>query len=123
MRGCALASPISRDEHQPGDRMAVLGAQPGCAGSRLLRDVDDDGVLVYLEQWGSRELLERHLRSGYYRKLLAVMEMASEPPEIRFDTISERRGMGLVEEVRAPVVRGGDPAAEHRGQPRRRSRR
>jgi quinol monooxygenase YgiN len=38
------------------------------------------------ELWMSDEDVQRHLRSERYRKVLLVVEMAAEPPEIRFDT-------------------------------------
>ena len=79
-------------------------AHRGCAGCRILRDLDDDNALVLVEEWTSRQALERHLRSDDYRRLLALAELAVERPEIHFDHVAERRGLDLVVEVRT----GGD---------------
>ena len=76
-------------------------AQPGCVDSRVFEELDEADVLLYLEEWESLEQLERHIRSEQYRRLLAIMEMASERPELRFDVISKRMGLELVEAVRA----------------------
>ena len=78
-------------------------AQPGCVDCRILEDADDAGVVLYVEEWGSREQLERHIRSDHYRRLLVIMEMSNERPDIRFDTVSRRQGLELVEAIRAPA--------------------
>ncbi len=79
-------------------------AQPGCVDCRILEDADDAGVVLYVEEWGSREQLERHIRSEPYRRLLSIMEMAAERPEIRYDTVSQRQGFELVEAIRSPAL-------------------
>ena len=77
-----------------------IRAHPGCAGCRILQDLDDDNALVLVEEWTSRQAFERHLRSDDYRRLLTVAELAAEQPEIHFDRVAERRGLDLVTEVR-----------------------
>ena len=94
----------------PGRRDEIVGAlrwlagpvraHRGGAGCRVLQDLDDEDALVLVEEWTSRRAFERHLRSGDYRRLLALAELAAEPPEIRFDRVAERRGLDLVAEVR-----------------------
>lgn len=78
-------------------------AQPGCAGCEIYRDALDERVFLYVEEWGSREQLERHIRSDNYRRLLAVMDVAGEPPQVRYDVVSERHGLELVEALRVPA--------------------
>ena len=86
--------------------LGPISAQPGCARCEIYRDVVDETVYLYLEEWGSLEQLERHIRSDHYRRLLAVMEAASEQPEVRFDTVSQRQGFDLVEAIHSrPQVR------------------
>jgi hypothetical protein len=46
--------------------------------------------------------LNRYLRSDVYRTVLAVVESASEPPEISFDTLAQRAGVEVVEIARRP---------------------
>ncbi len=76
-------------------------AEAGCVRCEIYRDALDDDIYLYLEEWGSREQLERHIRSAHYRRLLAIMELASEKPEVRYDTVSERQGFELVEKIRS----------------------
>ena len=76
-------------------------AKPGCARCEIYRDALDEGVFLYVEEWGSQEQLDRHVRSKHYRRLLAVMEVAAEKPDVSYDTVSERRSFELVEAVRS----------------------
>ena len=97
--------------------LGPISAQPGCAGCGLYSDVRDENVVLFVEEWGSREHLDRHLRSDHFRRILAAMEIAARPPELRFDTVSERQGLELVEAVRKP-----DAEAQAPSQPAKRRR-
>jgi hypothetical protein len=46
-----------------------------------------------VQEWASAADLERYLRSEDRRKLVAVLELASRPPEIWVDTIVMREGL------------------------------
>ncbi len=48
----------------------------------------------------SEEDLQRHLQSEKYRNILLVVEMAAEPPEIRFDLIAHTSGVETIENAR-----------------------
>ncbi len=87
-------------------------ARPGCTSCEIYRNALDDSVFLYVEEWGSREQLERHIRSDHYRRLLGVMEAAADQPEIEYSTVSERQGFELVEAIRSPE--GVRPAGERR---------
>ena len=52
------------------------------------------------EVWKTQEDLDRHLRSEDYRHLLLVTEMALEPPEIQFKTVSHSAGLEIIERAR-----------------------
>ena len=61
------------------------------------------GRLWLEELWMSDEEVKRHLRSDKYRKVLLVIEMAAEPPEIRFDTIIHSSGVETIEQARTQI--------------------
>jgi len=48
----------------------------------------------------SEEDVQQHLRSIRYRNVLLVVEMAVEPPEIRFDVIAHSDGVERIEQAR-----------------------
>lgn len=77
--------------------------EPGCVNCRLYRGVEDARTIMLDELWMSDEDVQRHLRSQKYRKILLVVEMAAEPPEIRFDTITHSTGVETIEQVRIQI--------------------
>ena len=74
--------------------------EPGCVSCRLYRAVEDARAIMFEELWASNEDVQRHLRSDKYYKVLLVVEMATEPPEIRFDTIALSMGVERIEQAR-----------------------
>jgi quinol monooxygenase YgiN len=74
--------------------------EPGCISCRLYRGVDEIGAILIEELWMSDADVKRHLRSDKYHKILLVVEMAAEPPEIRFDAISHSSGVETIEQAR-----------------------
>jgi quinol monooxygenase YgiN len=75
-------------------------AQPGCLSCRIYRDEQVEAVFMVEGIWKSQEDLDRHLRSDDYRHVLFVAEMAVEPPEIKFQTISHSAGVEIIEKAR-----------------------
>jgi len=73
---------------------------PACGSCRLWSGVDDPNELILMEQWSSEEGLEDHIRSDEFRKVLAVMDLAVEEPEITRVKGSSNGGMELLERIR-----------------------
>jgi len=74
--------------------------EPGCVSCRLYSGVEDARAIMLEELWLSDEDVQCHLRSEKYRKILLVVEMAAEPPEIRFDNITHSGGVETIEQAR-----------------------
>ena len=81
--------------------------EPGCLSSRLYHDEIEEAVFVCEQVWKNQDDLDLYLRSDDYRRMLLVMELAAEPPEIKFQTISETAGLEVVEKARG-CTRNGD---------------
>lgn len=82
--------------------------EQGCISSRIYQDIRENLAIMFEEIWTNEYDLNRHLQSDKYRKVLLVVEMATESPEIRFDTIAESSGVETIEKARAqtePVSR------------------
>ena len=74
--------------------------EPHCISSRLYRGVDETRAILLEELWESgRDILE-HLKSDVYRRVLLVVEMAEEPPDISFETITQTGGVEIIEKAR-----------------------
>jgi quinol monooxygenase YgiN len=82
--------------------LATTEVQSECARCRLYCDAQDDRAFLLVQEWTTQSALDRYLRSDLYRTILAVLETASEPPEIRFDTLAQRAGVEVVEIARRP---------------------
>ena len=72
---------------------------PNCISTHLYQGVDDVRAVMIEERWVSDEYIMQHLRSEVYRKILLVMEMSEEPPEIIFDVISKSTGIEKIEKA------------------------
>jgi quinol monooxygenase YgiN len=71
----------------------------GCLSYRIYEDVENRDAFVLLEEWAAQEDLERHILKDNQRRLLALMDLLSEKPEFRFNTVSRTAGMDLIENV------------------------
>ena len=80
---------------------ARIQFNPNCICTHLYRGVDDVRAITVEERWASDEDLMQHLRSKVYRRILLVIEMSEEPPEIIFDVISKSTGIEKIEEALA----------------------
>ena len=74
--------------------------EEGCLSCRLYQDTMGGKALMFEQIWATEESFKKHLRSDEFRNVLLVVEMVSEPPEIRFDRISSSTGISTVMEVR-----------------------
>jgi quinol monooxygenase YgiN len=80
----------------------------GCLAAGSYADIEEDNVILYTEEWETQGDLQAHLRSEALRVLLSVMDLASDPPDVRFDRVSETRGM----EFLAAARQGQPPVGE-----------
>ena len=71
----------------------------GCLSYRLYEDVENRNAFVLLEEWKTQKDLESHIRTDNQRRLLALIDLLSEQPELRFNTVSHTAGMNLIENV------------------------
>jgi quinol monooxygenase YgiN len=71
----------------------------GSLSYHLYEDVENRNAFLLLEEWATQEDLERHLSKDNERRLLALMDLLSEQPELSFNTVSHSAGMDLIENV------------------------
>jgi quinol monooxygenase YgiN len=87
-----------------GSVRAQIQFDPSCISSRIYRGVNEVRAIMLEELWVDEEGILRHMQSDVYRRVLMVVEMADEPPEIRFDTISRSSGVETIEKARRQVA-------------------
>lgn len=88
--------------------------QSGCMSARFYRGIDDPNSFLLIEEWMSKADLDRHLRSEYYRNILALIEMSREMPEMKFNTISSTTGMEGLKATRNQTGRNKNSRKEVR---------
>ncbi len=79
-------------------------ALTGCIACFVYRDVQMEHAVMLDQRWDSLESMTQHLRSDDYRNVLLAMEMASEPPEVHFETVSHVTGMEMIKKARMGKV-------------------
>jgi len=72
----------------------------GCLSSHIYEDLQEKNIIMFEQVWSADEDLNLHIRSDGYRNLLLILEMASQQPEVRFDTISHSTGIETIETAR-----------------------
>ena len=80
-----------------------IRVESGCISCRIYRDVQEEHAIMIEELWMTQEDMERHLCSDEYRKLLLVIEMSHERPEIRFSAFQHSTGVETIEKARNQV--------------------
>ncbi|MBI5186645.1 MAG: antibiotic biosynthesis monooxygenase [Nitrospinae bacterium] len=78
----------------------------GCLSYHLYEDVEDRNTFILLEEWKTQNDLEVHIRTDNHRRLMALMDILSEQPELRFNTVSHTSGLDLIEDVLTHTDRG-----------------
>jgi len=81
--------------------LGPTSAAPGCIHCGFYTDAQNENTLCYVEYWQSEEELERHIRSDDYRKFLALVDLSNQPPELKFQRVSETFGMEYLSRVRS----------------------
>ena len=75
----------------------------GCGHVELARDAEDSSILIYVEDWENRELLERRIRSERFGALLGLMEACPAAPRLELRFVSDVQGLDYVASVRKGV--------------------
>ena len=74
--------------------------QPGCISCRLYQDLDEPDAVFLVEEWESREKLDRHFNSEQCRIILSLLEASDHLPEIKINTVSKVEGLEAIEAAR-----------------------
>jgi len=74
-------------------------AERGCIRYCLYEDIENKNTFTLVEEWKTRDDLEKHVRSDNYQRLLELMDLLSEPCELRFSAFSQTAEMELMLEL------------------------
>jgi quinol monooxygenase YgiN len=77
-----------------------MGKEKGCLSSGVFCDMEDENTLSLIEEWETREDLDRHIRSKRFSVLLGAESLLKEPSEIQIHTVSHSEGVEVVNALR-----------------------
>ncbi|UCG06940.1 MAG: antibiotic biosynthesis monooxygenase [Desulfobacterales bacterium] len=102
----SLKVKVSPENHQDALKTvrSMIGptrVKPGCKGIVFCQDTDDPDTMILIERWHTRKDFEDHIRSDEYRRILALIDLSTEPPEIQLNQISQTEGLEAIEGIRA----------------------
>lgn len=102
---CVLRVVVSSEKR--GDALELLNSligpievEPGFISYGIYQDLEDNNTFMMTQQWKSKAQLERHIGSEDFRKVLALMDLSSETPEINIHDISGTGGFEIIEKAR-----------------------
>ena len=78
---------------------SILGptrVAPGCLDARLYSELDKRKTLLLVEDWQSREQFERNLDMAKLNAIVAAIELSSEAPVVRVDTVEREEGVDVL---------------------------
>jgi quinol monooxygenase YgiN len=103
---------IPQEKHD--DVLNILGSiaertknETGCSSCTVCLDTKDGSTIVFEEIWKSEDRMQNHLCSDDYKHILLIMEMALEPPEVKFNTISRITGVETIRQARSFFNKSG----------------
>lgn len=80
----------------------------GCSSSRLYLEAEDACRFILLQEWPVRREMERFVASREYLKVLALMELATDRPELKFHQVTCSTGLETVNSLRVPRGSSGN---------------
>jgi quinol monooxygenase YgiN len=76
-----------------GSMLGPTRVAPGCLDARLYSDLDKRKTLLLVEDWESREQFDRNLDAAKLNAIVAAIELSSEAPVVRVDTVEREEGV------------------------------
>ena len=74
--------------------------EKGCVSYNFYQDVENENVFIHNGEWETQADLEKHLRSDKFGVLLGALNVLSDMPEIRFNTLAHTAGIEALKKFR-----------------------
>ena len=79
--------------------MVSTRTEPGCLACSVSADLADRGTIRYSEEWQTEDALQRQFQTDRFRRLIALVENATEAPIVEFLLPGGSRGLEYVQDV------------------------
>jgi quinol monooxygenase YgiN len=73
--------------------------QQGCKAFSVYNEMQDTNAFFLLEEWRTREDFDSYVGSEEFKKILAILDLATIPPEIKISTVSDTVGLEAIEAI------------------------
>jgi quinol monooxygenase YgiN len=81
-----------------------MGKEKGCLCCDVFCDMEDENILSLIEEWETREDLDRYIATKRFRVLLGAESLLNEPLEIQIHTVSRSEGIEAVNAARGKTT-------------------
>jgi len=89
-------------------------AKPGCRCCRVARDVADETVLHYSEEWDTDAAFRLHVRSNDFWPVLVTLDLCAEEPQVVIGELHATCGMDALRAIRESSGNDGGTKSEPR---------
>ena len=79
--------------------------EKGCLHCSVYLDIENKNTFCMIEEWQTQEDMDNHLRSDLFSVLLGAKTLLRAPPEIIFNTVSNKAGMEAVRAAQGREVK------------------
>jgi len=73
----------------------------GCKSCRIYREVGNEEAVIVIQEWDSRNHLDKHLRSDEFAVMVGAMSLLKQPDTVEFQVLDQVEGSRSVEAIRA----------------------
>jgi quinol monooxygenase YgiN len=78
-----------------------IQSERGCKSCRIYREVDNEGAVIVIQEWDSRNHLYHHLQSDEFAVMMGAMSLLERPETVEFQVLDQLEGSRSVEAIRA----------------------
>jgi quinol monooxygenase YgiN len=71
-----------------------------CSGCDIYTSSSNNGDIRYVERWQTQEALYQHIKSDLFMRILTILELAENKPDIAFYQLIEGKGIELIKKLR-----------------------
>jgi quinol monooxygenase YgiN len=78
-----------------------IKSEHGCKSCRIYREVGNEEVVLVIQEWDSRNCLDKHLYSDEFAVMVGAMSLLQHPETVEFQVLDQLEGSRSVEAIRA----------------------
>ena len=78
-----------------------IQSEHGCKSCRIYREVGNEETMIVIQEWDSRNHLDKHLRSDEFAVMVGAMSLLEQPETVEFQVLDQLEGSRSVEAIRA----------------------